>query len=134
MVQSTRGSARSAPRSVMASGKVDQECVMAILRTCYDACCHEREISVVDMGLIENVRVEGGRVQVDMILTTGWCPFSVRMITDMERRLRALDGVDDVEVQVVWNPVWTPERLSESAREKLTMPIPIELRRGRNAG
>jgi metal-sulfur cluster biosynthetic enzyme len=133
MVESTRGSAGSAPRSVRASGKVDRDRVMAILRTCYDACCHEREISVVDMGLIENVRVEEGRVQVDMILTTGWCPFSVRMITEMERRLRALDGVDDVDVQVVWNPVWTPERLSESARGKLSMPIPIELRRGRDA-
>lgn len=112
----------------------DRERVMAVLGTCYDACCHEREISVVDMGLIEAVRVDRGRVEVDMVLTTGWCPFSVHMIGDIERRLGALPGVADVEVNVIWNPVWTPERLSRSAREKLTMPIPLELRRGRDAG
>ena len=113
---------------------VDRQRVLAVLGTCYDACCHEREISVVDMGLIEEVRVDRGRVEVDMVLTTGWCPFSVHMIGDMDRRLRALEGVDDVAVNVIWNPVWTPERLSRSARAKLTMPIPPELRRGRDAG
>ncbi len=113
---------------------VDRERVMAALRTCHDACCSEREISVVDMGLIEEVRVDRGRVEVDMVLTNGWCPFSVQMIGDMDRRLRAPEGVEDVAVNVIWNPVWTPERLSRSAREKLTMPIPLELRRGRDAG
>ena len=117
-----------------APAQVERERVLAVLGTCYDACCHEREISVVDMGLIEEVRVSGGRVEVDMVLTTGWCPFSVHMIGDMDRRLRALEGVDDVAVNVIWNPVWTPERLSRSARQKLTMPIPPELRRGRDAG
>jgi metal-sulfur cluster biosynthetic enzyme len=114
---------------------VDRERVLAVLGTCHDACCHEREISVVDMGLIEEVRVvDGGRVEVDMVLTTGWCPFSVQMIGDMDGRLRALEGVEDVAINVIWNPVWTSERLSRSAREKLTMPIPPELRRGRDAG
>jgi metal-sulfur cluster biosynthetic enzyme len=117
-----------------APDQVDRERVMAVLETCYDACCREREISVVDMGLIEEVRTDHGRVEVDMVLTTGWCPFSVHMIGDIDRRLRALDGVEDVSVNVIWHPVWTPERLSRSAREKLTMPIPLELRRGRDAG
>jgi metal-sulfur cluster biosynthetic enzyme len=116
------------------SPAVDRERVLAVLAMCHDACCHEREISVVDMGLIEDVRVDGARVEVDMVLTTGWCPFSVQMIGDIDGRLRALEGVEDVEIKVLWNPVWTPERLSRSAREKLTMPIPPELRRGRDAG
>ena len=113
---------------------VDRERVLAVLGTCHDACCREREISVVDMGLIEDVRVHGGRVEVDMVLTTGLCPFSVHMIDEMDRRLRALDGVEDVAVDVIWHRVWTPERLSRSARDKLTMSIPPELRRGRDAG
>lgn len=117
-----------------ACAPLDRERVLAVLDTCHDACCREREISVVDMGLIEAIRVDGGRVEVDMVLTTGLCPFSVHMIGDMDRRLRELDGVEDVAVNVIWNPVWTPERLSPSAREKLTMPIPPELRRGRDAG
>jgi metal-sulfur cluster biosynthetic enzyme len=114
-------------------GPVDRRRVLAVLEGCHDACCREREISVVDMGLIEEVRVDGGRVDVDMVLTTGLCPFSAHMIEDIDRRLRELDGVEDVAVNVIWNPAWTPERLSRSAREKLRMPIPLELRRGRDA-
>ena len=132
MAESQRSPAGRPPSP--ASVAVDRARVLSVLDTCYDACCSEREISVVDMGLIEDVRVDRGRVEVDMVLTTGWCPFSVRMIGDMERRLRALDGVEDAAVNVIWNPVWTPQRLSRSAREKLTMPIPLELRRGRDAG
>jgi metal-sulfur cluster biosynthetic enzyme len=132
MAESQRSPAGRAPAP--APAPLDRERVLAVLATCHDACCREREISVVDMGLIEAVRVDGGRVEVDMLLTTGLCPFSVHMIGDMDRRLRELDGVEDVAVNVIWNPVWTPERLSRSAREKLTMPLPPELRRGRDAG
>lgn len=110
-----------------------REQIMDVLRTCYDMCCRERQISVVDMGLIHDVRVDGGKARVEMILTTGWCPFSVHMLTEIEDRIKALSGAD-AEVEIVWNPVWSPERMSESARRKLTMPIPIELRRGRHAG
>ncbi len=108
--------------------------VMEVLNTCYDTCCRERKVSVVDMGLIHEVRVDDGRARVEMILTTGWCPFSVHMLTEMEERVKAIDGLNSADVQIVWNPVWSPDRMSESARRKLSMPIPIELRRGRDAG
>jgi len=132
MADSQRSRASRPPSQAPAA--VDRERVLSVLGRCYDTCCAEREISVVDMGLIEDVRVDRGRVEVDMVLTTGWCPFSVRMIGDIERRLRAMDGVEDATVNVIWSPVWTPERLSRSAREKLSMSIPLELRRGRDAG
>jgi metal-sulfur cluster biosynthetic enzyme len=116
MAESQRSPAGRAPSPV--PDPVDRERVMTVLGTCYDACCREREISVVDMGLIEEVRVDRGRVEVDMVLTTGWCPFSVRMIGDIDRRLHALDGVEDVAVNVIWDPVWTPERsLSTQLRQ-----------------
>jgi metal-sulfur cluster biosynthetic enzyme len=93
------------------------------LRDVYDPCCADRGISIVDMGVVEDVRVASGHVEVDLVLTTGWCPFVASMSTAIPDRLRDLDGVDSVEVRTVWDPVWTQERLSESAREKLSMPL-----------
>jgi len=111
-----------------------REQVMEVLHTCYDMCCRERKISVVDMGLIHDVKVDNGAARIEMILTTGWCPFSVHMLTEIEERIKAIDGVDAADVQIVWDPVWSPERMSKSARSQLSMPIPIDLRRGHDAG
>jgi metal-sulfur cluster biosynthetic enzyme len=75
------------------------------------------------MGVVEAVRIEDTRVEVDLVLTTGWCPFVTNMSTAIPQRLSALDGVESVDVRVVWDPVWTQERLSPSARAKLTLPL-----------
>ena len=97
--------------------------VFAALRRCYDPCCKEKQISVVDMGLVEQVRITGAHVGVDIVLTSGWCPFSMHMLTMVEQEVGALDGVDDVQVNITWDTVWSPERLSESARAKLRLPM-----------
>lgn len=106
-----------------AGGPVSAELVLAALRDVYDPCCADRGISIVDMGVVEDVRVDGGHVEVDLVLTTGWCPFVTSMSTAIPERLQGVDGVETVDVQVVWDPVWTMERLSPSAREKLTLPL-----------
>ena len=93
------------------------------LREVYDPCCADRGINIVDMGVVEDVRQTGSHVEVDLVLTTGWCPFVVSMSTAIPDRLKAIDGVESVDVKVVWDPVWTMDRLSESAREKLAMPL-----------
>lgn len=100
-----------------------RERVLDALRDVYDPCCADRGISVVDMGLVQDVHVDGAHVRVDIVLTTGWCPFVASMSDAIPARLRDLDGVDSVAVEVVWDPVWTPERLSPEAREKLSMPM-----------
>ncbi|MGH8930494.1 MAG: metal-sulfur cluster assembly factor [Egibacteraceae bacterium] len=97
--------------------------VLAALGDVFDPCCEDRGISIVDMGVVEDVHVDGSNVRVDLVLTTGWCPFVANMSTAIPDRLRRLDGVGDVEVQVVWDPVWTPERMSPSARQKLQLPL-----------
>jgi len=99
------------------------DAVFGALRQCFDPCCREKGISVVDMGLIESVAVDGGDVRIDMVLTSGWCPFAMHLLTDMEQQVAALDGVDTVDVKIVWGPAWTPERLSEDARRKLSLPM-----------
>jgi metal-sulfur cluster biosynthetic enzyme len=93
------------------------------LRDVYDPCCADRGVSIVDMGVIEDVRVSGSHVDVDIVPTTGWCPFVASISTMIPDRLRQEDGVETVDVRVVWDPVWTTERLSEDAREKLKMPL-----------
>ncbi len=101
----------------------DREAVMRALEECYDPCCQDRRISVVDMGLIESVEIRGREVQIEMILTTGWCPFAARLLDMVKEKVGRLPEVGSVEVEVVWNPTWTPEKMSKSAREKLTMPL-----------
>jgi metal-sulfur cluster biosynthetic enzyme len=93
------------------------------LREVYDPCCADRGISIVDMGVVEDVRRDGSHVDVDIVLTSGWCPFVATMSSAIPDRLRQIDGVETVDVEVVWDPVWTTERLSESAREQLSMPL-----------
>ena len=103
--------------------QISPDTVRDALCEVYDPCCADRGVSIVDMGVVEDVRVAGGHVEVDLVLTTGWCPFVASMSTAIPDRLNGLEGVDSVDVRVVWNPVWTEERLSPSAREKLTMPL-----------
>jgi metal-sulfur cluster biosynthetic enzyme len=100
-----------------------REAVIGALDNCYDPCCRDRKISVVDMGLIESIAIEDRRVEIEMVLTTGWCPFASRLLEMVTEEVGALPMVDSVEVDVVWDPTWTPERMSESAREKLRLPL-----------
>ena len=85
----------------------------------FDPCCREKGISVVDMGLLRSVETTGGHVRVELLLTSGWCPFAARVLTDVEDAITAQPGVDSCEVEVVWDEAWTTDRLSESATRKL---------------
>jgi len=111
---------------------MDRTVLIDALRDVYDPCCQDRGVSIVDMGVVEDVRARDGHVEVDLIPTTGWCPFVANMSAAIPEALKALPGVETVDVKVVWEPAWTPDRLSESARKKLTMPLE-ELEPYRNA-
>lgn len=101
----------------------DKETILNVLRTCYDPCCRERGVSIVDLGLIQEVQVQEGQVSVAMLLTSGWCPFSMHLTQMIETEVGRLPGVKDVNVEIVWNPTWTPERMSDEARRRLTLPM-----------
>src|SRR6266567_6236278 len=115
--------------------QVTPEQVFEVLQTCYDPCCKERAVSVVELGLIQNVKVaENGRdVRVELLLTSGWCPFSTHLLQMIDQNVRAIEGVGEVDTEIVWNTVWTPERMSASARQKLSLPmaqlLPLRQRR-----
>lgn len=79
----------------------------------------ELGLDVVELGLVYSVDVCGRDLHVDLTMTSPACPLGDVIARDAETRLRALDGVDDVEVRLVWDPPWTPERMSQSARAAL---------------
>jgi metal-sulfur cluster biosynthetic enzyme len=85
----------------------------------YDPCCREKGISVIDMGLLHRVSVADGHARVELLLTSGWCPFAARVLTDVRERVEALPDVDSAEVEVVWDEAWTTDRLSPKARAGL---------------
>lgn len=85
----------------------------------YDPCCREKGISVIDMGLLHRVSVAEGHARVELLLTSGWCPFAARVLTDVRERVEALPDVQSAEVEVVWDEAWTTDRLTPDARAKL---------------
>lgn len=94
----------------------------------YDPCCEERGLSVVDMGLIEDIQVSGEQATVDLVLTSGWCPFMVPLVEAIRERIASLPAVADAEVRVVWDTAWSSDRLSDVARERLRfLPPPNQL-------
>jgi len=114
---------------------VTSEQVLEVLQTCYDPCCKERSVSVVELGLIQSVQVDdnGHDVRIELLLTSGWCPFSTHLLQMIDQNVRAIEGVGEVDTEIVWNTVWTPERMSASARKKLSLPmaqlLPLRQRR-----
>lgn len=73
------------------------------------------DLSVLDLGLLVDLRVEGGRVEADITFTELGCSFTHRVLDQVERAIAATPGVDEVIVQPTWDPIWGPERLSDRA-------------------
>ena len=102
--------------------------IVDALRDVYDPCCEDRGLSVVDMGLIEDIRVDDGRASVDLVLTSGWCPFMVPLVETIRERVAALPAIADADVRVVWDTAWTSGRLSPVARARLQfLPPPNQI-------
>jgi metal-sulfur cluster biosynthetic enzyme len=76
----------------------------------------ELNLNIIDLGLVYDIRVDGADVQVDMTLTSPGCPAGPQIMTDVERVLRAMPGVDDVGINLIWTPFWTPDRIEPRVR------------------
>ena len=74
-----------------------REAVIRALDNCYDPCCQNRKISVVDMGLIEFMTIRGRKVRIEMVLTTGWCPFASRLLRMIEEEEEEVGGLPEVD-------------------------------------
>ena len=77
----------------------------------------ELNLNIMDIGLVYDVEVsDGGHVHVRMTLTSPGCPAGTEIIDDVKRVVTDLDGVTGVEVELVWDPYWTPEKMDPRVR------------------
>ena len=95
---------------------MSEEDVRQALKTVEDP---EAGMSVLDLGLVYRIEVEAGRVQVDMTMTSPACPAADYIVDEAAAAIRAAapDGTD-VTVRLVWDPPWTPERMSAEAQQR----------------
>ena len=91
--------------------------VVAVLKTVYDP---EIPVNIYELGLIYAVRVrEDACVEIDMTLTAPACPVAGWLVEEVGRRVRTIEGVEDALVELVWDPPWTKDRMSEEAQLEL---------------
>jgi metal-sulfur cluster biosynthetic enzyme len=76
----------------------------------------ELGMDIVDLGLLYDVEVEGQRVKVTHSLTSMGCPVGPLIQEDINRVTRELPGVEDVDVELTWDPPWTPDKMSDDAK------------------
>jgi len=76
----------------------------------------ELDMNIVDLGLVYDVEVDGGLVRINMTLTSPGCPAGPMITNDIYKVVRALEGVQDVDIDIVWEPYWTPERIDPKIR------------------
>lgn len=97
----------------MTAVHLDEALIRQTLRQVTDP---ELDCNVVDLGLVYGLAIDGGKVTVTMTLTTPGCPMHESIAWGVQCALLNLDGVDEVEVNLVWDPPWTPERMTEAGR------------------
>lgn len=95
---------------------VSEESVLEKIKEIIDP---EIGINIVDMGLIYEVDIDDTTVDIKMTLTSPGCPAGGQIINGAQHVTQQLDGVEEVNIEVVWNPRWTPELMSEEAKDEL---------------
>ena len=103
--------------------------VMNALRNCYDP---EIPVNIVDLGLIYNIAIVDDTVKVRMTLTTQGCPAHAYLMRQVQSEIEKIPGVKTADVQIVWEPAWTPDRISVEAKKRLEAaqePVTIEFNR-----
>ncbi len=95
---------------------VTREQVYEALQDCYDP---EIPVNIVDLGLVYDVEVEGSAVAVKMTLTTPGCGMGGMIASNAQSLIMEIPGVEEANVDLVWDPPWDPGRISEEARQKL---------------
>ncbi len=97
----------------MTTATLNEETVRTVLRQVKDP---ELDMSIIDLGLVYDVEVDEGDVHIKMTLTSPGCPAGPMITNDAYKVLKALDGVKDVNIDIVWEPYWTPEKIDPKVR------------------
>ncbi len=92
---------------------VTKKQVMEALKKVHDP---EIQYDIVSLGLVYDVKIKGSKVKILMTLTTPTCPYGQALMEDARRQASAVAGVGEVRVELTFDPVWNPKRMSEEAR------------------
>ncbi len=93
-----------------------EEKILGMLKTVFDP---EIPVNVYDLGLIYKVEIEGKKCMIDMTLTAPNCPAADFLVEDIRQKVGSVDGIDEVEVNIVFEPEWTKDMMSEEAKLEL---------------
>jgi metal-sulfur cluster biosynthetic enzyme len=104
------------PPSAAQDPVVSQDQVKLALRRVKDP---ELNLNIMDIGLVYDIQVEGSTVKIDMTLTSPGCPSGPEIMTNAEQEIRTLPGVENVQMNLVWVPFWTPEKMEPRVRAYL---------------
>ena len=103
-------------------GPPNEEAIWTQLKTCYDP---EIPVNIVDLGLIYSMEIKpqnaGYLVEVKMTLTAPGCGMGPSIASDAQRKVLSVPGVTDAQVDVVWDPPWSADRISQEGKAKLGM-------------
>jgi len=97
---------------------VTQEDVVEALRDVYDP---EIPVNIVDLGLVYDIKVDEGDIEIQMTLTFAGCGMGPYIAQQAEWRLAELDGAEDINVEMVYDPPWTPDMITEEGKKSLGM-------------
>jgi metal-sulfur cluster biosynthetic enzyme len=103
---------------IPASTPLSEELVRETLRQVNDP---EVDCNIVDLGLVYDVQIDGRVISVTMTLTTPGCPMHESIAWGVQNALLQLEGVDDVRVEIVWDPPWNPGLMTDHGRARLGM-------------
>jgi probable FeS assembly SUF system protein SufT len=111
------------PAAGASNGEVSEEAVWAQLRQCFDP---EIPVNIVDLGLVYDCRLSkkddgGTKVEVKMTLTAPGCGMGPAIAHDAQSKILSIEGIDEADVQLVWDPPWNQSMISEAGRMKLGM-------------
>jgi metal-sulfur cluster biosynthetic enzyme len=106
----------SEAQPVATTGVVSEDQVKLALRRVKDP---DLQLNIIDLGLVYGIAVDGSTVKVDMTLTSPACPSGPELMTNAEAEVKTLPGVEKVEVNLVWMPFWTPEKMEPRVRAYL---------------
>jgi len=104
------------PETRPQSAPSEERAVWEALRTVEDP---ELPVSLVDLGIVYRVAVEDDRAEVDITLTYSGCPARDLIVSDVETAVGSVEGVEDVDVRVVYSPAWDYDRITERGRQAL---------------
>ncbi|HEY9170793.1 MAG TPA: metal-sulfur cluster assembly factor [Verrucomicrobiae bacterium] len=96
--------------------QLDEATVLDTLKQVIDP---ELDCNIVDLGLVYSVEINGAHVKVTMTLTTPGCPMHESIAAGVQHAVLALDGVEQVDVEVVWDPPWHPAMMTREGQEQL---------------